>query len=112
MTNPTFAPVPFEPDEVEHRRKLTTKVNELNKGKFNGTLDVTLTANSATTTLTDARIGYYSVILFMPMTANASAALAAGTLYIAQSTLKTGSAVVTHANNAQIDRTFRALIVG
>jgi len=111
MTAPTFAPVPeMEPDETEHRRKLARAVNSLRQGKFNGTLDVTLTANAASTTVTDARISYYSVILPMPMTSNAAAALA--TTYIAQATLKTGSAVLTHTNNAQTDKTFRLLIVG
>ncbi len=73
---------------------------------------MTLTANAAATTVTDSRIGYYSIILFMPMTANADVDCRVGPLYVAQATLKTGSAVVTHANNANTDRTHRLLIVG
>ncbi len=101
----------FEPDEKEHRRKIAHGLNLVMGGKMRGTLDVTLAANAASTMITDPRIGYYSCILMMPMTAHASAEIAAGGIYIAQSTLVTGSAVVTHANNSETDRTFRALII-
>jgi|SRR5882724_3481900 len=113
MTAPTFALVPdFEPDADEHRRKLARAINSLRGGKMNVTLDVTLTANAAATTITDSRIGYYSQLTFMPMTANADVDCRVGPLYVAQSTLKKGSAVVTHANNANVDRTHRVVILG
>lgn len=64
---------------------------------------VTLTANAASTTLTDDNITASSVILLMPTTANAAGALA--TTYIG--TVAVGSATITHANNAQADKTFK-----
>ena len=113
MTNPTFPPVPdFEPNADEHRRKLARAINSLRSGKMNCLLDVTLTANAGTTTVTDSRIGYYSAFFFMPMTANADVDCRVGPLYVAQATLKTGSAVITHANNANTDRTHRVAILG
>lgn len=76
-------------------------------GKINATTTLTLAAGTTTTTMTDSRIGVYSVIYLMPTTANAAAALAG--LYIAPGV---GSAVVTHANTATTDRTFGVLIIG
>lgn len=108
---PAFQTVPeFLQDDVEHRRKLAFTINLILSGKLNGFIDFTLTANAASSTLTDARVGYYSTILLMPQTANAAAALA--TTYIAQATMKSGSCVITHANNAQVDKSFRILIIG
>lgn len=79
------------------------------RGKLNAVkTSVTLTANQATTTLTDARIGPESVIDFMPTTANA--AVAKGTLHV--SARGDGTATLTHANNAQVDRTFDISIIG
>ena len=69
---------------------------------------VTLAANAATTTLTDDRISYDSPILLQPTTSNAAAALA--TTYISETGRKNGSATITHANNAQTDKTFRYFI--
>ena len=101
----------FEPDEKEHRRKIAHGLNLVMGGRLRGTLDVTLTASAGSTTITDPRLGYYSWLWPMPMTADAAAELGNGTLYIAQSTMLKGSAVITHANNAQADRTFRVLII-
>jgi hypothetical protein len=72
------------------------------------TTTVTLTENATSTTLTDARIRYDSPIILVPTTSNAAGALA--TTYISESSRANGSAVITHANNAQTDRTFRVLI--
>lgn len=78
--------------------------------RANAVTEVTLTANAASTTLYHPNIGYYSVVTLMPQTANAAAALA--TTYIAQATMVGGSCVITHANNAQTDKTFRVKIDG
>lgn len=109
----TFQPVPVTyENEVEHRRQLATKLNQVNQGKFNCTIEVTLKASSTTTTITDVRISPFSVILWMPVTAHAAAEIAAGGLYIPESTMLNGSAVIQHANNAQTDRSFRVGIFG
>ena len=78
--------------------------------RANAVTEVTLTAGATTTTLYHAALGYYSSVMLMPMTANAAGALA--TTYIAQSTMLNGSCVITHANAATTDRTFRVKIDG
>jgi hypothetical protein len=112
---------PGQPHPENFRTFLITlagAINRHNRGKANfavdqagdGTLVVTLTANAASTTVTDERISYYSGFKFDPMTANAAAALA--TTYVTQANRLNGSCVITHANNAQTDRTFRLLVLG
>ena len=88
------------------------------QGKTNNTHTVTLTANSATSTVSVAQndIGPLSTILFMPLTANAAADIGAGTMYVSAITIdgaaSTFQFTITHANNAQVDRTFRFAIIG
>ena len=79
-------------------------VNEMLKGRGNQTGTLTLTANAASTTLTDNLLTADSVITFMPTTANAAAEIGAGTMYV--SARNNGSFTIAHANNAQTDRTF------
>lgn len=98
--------------EFEHRRKIAKTVNGLLQGKMNAVTTLTLAASVASTTLTDARITPQSFIGMMPLTANATAELGNGTLYFPAATQTTGSVVITHANNAQTDRTFTLLIIG
>lgn len=83
-------------------------INSLLLGKTNNVSTVTLTANSATTTITDPRLTYASFIGLMATTANA--ATATGNVYV--SARGDGTATLTHTNNAQADRTFILLIVG
>lgn len=84
------------------------------RGKLNalGAQDFTLTANAAASTLTDERLTVNSVVFFDPLTANAAAEEAAGTRYTLTADRLNGSWTVTHANNAQTDRTYRVLIIG
>lgn len=103
-------------DEAQHRRIIARALNGALHGKVNVTLDVTLTANAASTTIQNARIGYYSAIIpAMPMTANGAACLAAG-IYIDSVTASVGptapSAVIHHRNNAANDQTIRFVIIG
>jgi hypothetical protein len=101
--------VPTSLDDVpQWLRLIAVAINNLLQGKSLNTGNVTLTANSATTTLTDDRIGPNTVITFMPTTANA--ATATGNLYVSART--SGSATLTHANNAQTDRSFAYEITG
>ena len=106
-----FQPVPeYLTDEKEHRRQIASLANRLLAGKMNTTLTVTLTPSAASTTVTDARVGYASFLGFMPQTAHAAAELA--TLCIPTSTQLNGSVVIQHANIAQADRTFTMVIIG
>lgn len=98
-------------DEKEHRRQLGFAINRLIDGKINSTGSVTLTANAATTVVSDARSGSASFIEFMPTTANAATEKGAGGMYVSARTAGTGF-TITHANNAQNDRTFIYVILG
>jgi trehalose-6-phosphatase len=89
-------------------RRLAPAVALLAQGRSNARGTVTLTVSDTTTTVTDATINEQSVINLMPTTANAAAALA--TTYI--SSRSNGSFILTHANNAQADRTFDWSAVG
>ena len=81
-------------------------------GKLQCTVVLTLTANAATTTLTDSRISRQSSFSFDPITANAATEKAAGTLYALEANRGTGSVTITHANSAQTDRTYIVKIIG
>lgn len=100
---PTFSSSP-----VEMARQVTEWARNVIIGKLNVTLSVTLAANATSTVISDPRIGFYSAILLMPLTSDAAAAL--GTTYV--SAQQKGQATISHANNAEADRTFRAVILG
>ena len=78
------------------------------QGKTNNVGDVTLTASSTTTTLTDANLTPNSHIAFTPRTANAATAKAG--LYV--SARDNGTATLTHANSANADQIFTFAIFG
>ena len=87
-----------------------TATRELINGRSNAVGSVTLTANVATTTVTKETIAAGAAVFTEPTTANASAEKAAGTMWI--SAVAAGSFTITHANNAQTDRTFFYLVNG
>lgn len=82
-------------------------------GALNCLNDVTLAANAASTTVTTPLVGTGKRVFLTPQTANAAAEIGAGTVYIdpADYVAKT-SFKITHANNAQTDRTFGWVILG
>lgn len=85
-------------------RDLYSIGNGIMQGRLNDKGTVTLTASAATTVVSDRRVGPNSVITFMPTTANAAAEIGNGTMYV--SARSDGSFTITHANNAQTDRSF------
>lgn len=103
-----FPPPPPDP----HQRRQYEVLQQMRKGKIECVAEFTLTANVGSTVLTDSRISPQSVIVWHPTTANAAAELAAGTMYITDANMGNGTATVTHANNAQTDRSFRLAIIG
>jgi hypothetical protein len=100
------------PDPIEWLRRTEPVVNGLMQGKSNNYGTVTLTANAASTTVTEApnRISSSCVILFMPTTSNA--AVANQTMYVSNRDPANNQFTITHANNAQSDKTFRYVIIG
>lgn len=82
-------------------------INELTQGRSNAHGTVTLTANAASTAVTNSNCASGSCVKLTPTTANAASALA--TTYV---TAANGSFTITHANNAQVDKTFTYAIQG
>lgn len=108
--NQGYPPVAeYLPDEVEHRRLLAVRSNQLSAGNFNCSLDVTLNASATSTTLTDPRIFPTKTVVPMALTASAKTAIVAGFYY---DTFLKGSCVVHHASNAATDQTVRFAIFG
>lgn len=95
-------------DEREHRRELARKINVINTGKVNCTLDVVVTAGATTTTITDVRISPFTFLGTMAFDANGAADEVAGIYFAA---LTNGSAVMHHRNSASV-RSLRILILG
>jgi hypothetical protein len=102
---------PFVPQNLrldnQYLRYLRESTNSAMRGKINCTGEFTLTANAASTAVTEKLCTANSVVLLMPKTANAAGAIA--TTYI---TPASGSFTVTHANNAQTDKDFRYVVIG
>lgn len=88
--------------------KFAAAIQGLAQGRSNAVATVTLTANAASTVVTAINCGAGSVVLLQPKTSNAAAALA--TTYVA--TVAAGSFTITHANNAQTDKTFGYVCLG
>lgn len=101
-------PVPRDwHDAKDHTGRIADAINNILRGKINNVGALTLTANAATTTLTDIRIGKDSIVLLQPTSANGAAALT--NIYFG--TPGNGTVTVNHANNAQTDRTYRFAVL-
>lgn len=90
-------------------REVSQAIKDLTEGRSNANGTVTLTAGTTTTTVTKSTINANAGVFLSPKTANAAAALATTYVNVAAAG---GSFVITHANNAQTDRTFYYLVNG
>lgn len=90
--------------------RFAVSIQGLAAGRSNATGTVTLTASAASTAVTAPNCGTGSVPILVPTTANASAETGNGTIYV--SAVANGSFTITHANNAQTDRTFLWVALG
>ena len=88
-------------------QQISNAVNLLIDGKMNAYGSFTLATSTTTTTVSDLRAGPDSVILFTPMTANASGAVS--TTFISARSKQ--SFTITHSNNSQNDRTFTYVVI-
>lgn len=102
-------PISEIPDAV-FKTIVAETVNRILQGRANNVGTVTLTDNAASTTVSDNKFESGMVPVLVPTTANASAEIGAGTIYV--SARAQGSFTLTHANNAQTDRTFLYLYWG
>lgn len=117
----TTQPLKGPPDPVNisswatltsYLRNLRGVIFTIWQGKLQCVETITLTANQATSTLSFKGLSPYSVVHFDPKTANAAAELAAGTMYVLTANRGNDSWTITHANNAQADRTFQFSVIG
>jgi hypothetical protein len=118
MSHPGFPGVRNDPgsnqphEQREHLREIARALNRINQGKLNCVLHLTLRANQATTVLEDARLSAFSYLGFDPLTANAAAELAAGTMYVLAANRRNGQHTVTHANAVSTDREYFVGVFG
>lgn len=89
--------------------KYAMSLQQLASGRSNAVGVVTLTANAATTSVNTDNCAAGSGVSLTPNTAHAAAEIGNGTIYV---TASNKSFVITHANNAQTDRTFTYAIQG
>jgi hypothetical protein len=111
MTIRPFLHLPPPPNEP-HARRLFEVVQQMRRGKMECVTEVTLDANEATTVLNFKGLSPQSVVIFDPKTANAAAELYGGTMYVLTANRGNDVWTITHANNAQTDRTFQAAVIG
>jgi len=91
-------------------QKFAVAIQQLEQGRSNAVGECTLTPNTTTTTVAAPNCGEGSKPFLFPTSAHAAAEMGNGTLY--RSAVSNGSFVVTHANNAQTDRTFDFVCLG
>jgi hypothetical protein len=96
---------PFGGDQ----RATAEVVNGIMNGKTNNTGTVTLRQSQVTTVITDERIGYESVILFMPVTSDAADEMSHGHMYV--SSRGKGTATISHGNHNSV-MTYAYVVIG
>jgi hypothetical protein len=99
----------LSPAESEPYR-IVNAIRQLAAGRSNATGSLTLAANAASTTIAAPNCAAASQVFLFPKTAHAAAELAGGACYV--SAVANASFTVTHANNAQTDRTFAYACLG
>lgn len=93
---------------------IAAKVNQILRGKTNNVGQVTLTANSATSSIT-VPVGVFgdkTVFVFDATTSTAATALGSGGMYVSSRAPDTGAYTITHPNTADANKTFRVAYIG
>lgn len=98
-----FPPVPNPPPGyvVDWANRVVTALN-IAMAKINNGADLTLTPLATSTVMLDARLSAFSVLTFMPRTANAAVALP----NVWVDGQKKGEATIHHMSAAAVDQTF------
>ena len=99
-------------DAAEWARSMHNAFFQARHGKLDCVTTLTLTVSSATTVFNDKRLSPQSVVTLDPMTENAAAELAAGTVYCLTANRGNEQWTFTCANNSLADRTFAISIIG
>lgn len=97
-------------DVQETLRRFQFAIAQIAEGRTNAVGSVTLAANAASTTVAALTCMTGSFVFLSPQTANAAAALA--TTYVQAADITKQQFVITHANNAQTDKTFGWVVLG
>jgi len=111
----TYQTVPaYTSDHQEWIRRAVSVMHNVQQGKLNISGSVTLTPNSSSTVITFSNgvLSNSNILIYVPTTANASAEIGAGTIYISSKDVPAKTITLTHANNAQADRTFSYVLIG
>jgi hypothetical protein len=93
---------------------VAAKVNQILRGRTNNVGEITLTANTTTTTISVA-VGVFgdkTAILFDPTTSTAATAFGSGGFYVSSRSPELGQYVITHPNTADTNKTFRVAYIG
>lgn len=101
-----MAGLTLNPGEKDPRR-IADVVRQLTEGKNNATGTFTLTASATTTTVQAPSCTTASVVLISPQTQHAANDMATTSI-----TPGNAQFVLTHANNARVDRTFGYVVLG
>ena len=108
---PQIPPKPEEVSFVRWGRQINRAIDGLMHGRSNNVGEVTLSASTAASVVSDVRVNINSAIQFVPTTSNAALdASSAGGVWA--STVANGSFTITHPNNANSDKTFKYVITG
>jgi hypothetical protein len=90
--------------------KYVLSLQQLAAGRSNAAGSLTLAAGAASTVVPADNCAPQSAVFLFPKTANAAAALAAGSTFI--SSVGKQQFTISHANNAQTDRSFFYVCLG
>lgn len=85
-------------------------IRDLFAGRSNAVGIVTLRTGQTTTVVTALNVGAGTRPVLMPTTANAAAEFGNGTIYV--SSVGQGTFTITHASNANADKTFNWIALG
>lgn len=91
-------------------RETATAINQVINGKINSVSTVTLNAGATTTTVHDPLVSKSSVFVFSAQTAHAAAI--AQPYVLPANITDDFSYIITHANDANVDKTFGVAILG
>lgn len=100
------------PLDTKDLRLIVSMIRSLLGGGSNAVGTCTLAANAATTTVAAFNCAPTSLVFLFPMTAHAGAEFGNGTIFVLQANIGQGQFIISHANNAQADRTFAYVTLG
>lgn len=93
--------------------KFTAAISEMAQGRLNCVGTFSLATSSLTATTVGApTVSPGTIVLLMPQTAHAAAAVATGALYIKPVNVTNGQFIVTHPGDTTSDRTFGFIAIG